>query len=118
MGEKKTDSKRIQDALVEDTMSKEHRAVSRYLSTVKFQPSVLGVDPVDVWRKTEKLCELYEDALDAERARADDMEKRFKAVCAKLKEVTVLLEKQNARVSAAKAELKAGSPEEQPNGEA
>lgn len=52
------------------TMTASHRAVSRYLSKMKFSFRLGGVDEADVWRKIEKLCELYEDAL------ADEREKR------------------------------------------
>ena len=45
-------------------------AISQYLEKVKFAPRMMGVDEADVWRKLEKLCELYEDALTAERMRA------------------------------------------------
>lgn len=118
MKKKQTDSEQTQDTLVQDTMSKKHRAVSRYLSTVKFQPSLLGVDPADVWRKIEKLCELYEDALDAERARGDEMEKNLRRACNQLKRYNARFMKENARGPVEKAEPRAGSPEEKPNGEA
>lgn len=62
-------------------MTASHRAVSRYLSKVSFSYRFNGVDEADVWRKIEKLCELYEDAL------ADEREKRQR--------LEALLEKQS-----------------------
>lgn len=51
-------------------------AISQYLEKVKFTPRMMGVDEADVWRKLEKLCELYEDALTAERMHAAQLEKQ------------------------------------------
>ena len=52
--------------LYERAHTKEYYAVAKWLSEVSFAPAVLGVDQVDVWRKIEKLCELYEAAIYAE----------------------------------------------------
>lgn len=55
-------------------------AISQYLSKVKFAPRFSGVDEADVWRKLEKLCELYEDALTAERMRSAQLEQDYNAL--------------------------------------
>lgn len=73
--------------LVEKTMTAQHWAVSQYLSKLKFSKGVLGADEADVWRKMEKLCELYEDALAAERARADDAQRKLDAIYARAREL-------------------------------
>lgn len=49
------------------------RSVSTYLKGIKFKKKLMGVDEADVWRKIEKICELYEAALEDERARAEDI---------------------------------------------
>lgn len=66
--------------LYERAHTKEYYAVAKWLSEVKFQPAVFGVDQADVWRKIEKLCELYEAALDAERARNAKLERKLRSV--------------------------------------
>lgn len=43
--------------------------ISEYLKELKFAPRVMGVDEADVWKKIEKLCELYEMELATERAK-------------------------------------------------
>ena len=52
-------------------------AISQYLAKVKFAPRMMGVDEADVWRKLEKLCELYEDALVAERMKSAQLEQNY-----------------------------------------
>lgn len=52
-------------------------AISQYLAKVKFASRMMGVDEADVWRKLEKLCELYEDALVAERMKSAQLEKKY-----------------------------------------
>jgi len=66
--------------LYERAHTKEYFAVAKWLSEVKFTPAVFGVDQADVWRKMEKLCELYEAALDAERARNAKLERKLRSV--------------------------------------
>ncbi len=81
MGKKQS----IQDqrvALFDRAFTKEHYAVAKWLSEVKFSPAVFGVDQADVWRKVEKLCELYEDALTAERVRNAKLERKLRALTA------------------------------------
>lgn len=66
--------------LYERAHTKEYYAVAKWLSEVKFSPAVFGVDQADVWRKLEKLCELYEAALEAERARNAKLERKLRSV--------------------------------------
>ncbi len=54
------------------------RTVSRYLSKLRFSYRLGGVDEADVWRKIEKLCELYEDALADERERRQYLEEALR----------------------------------------
>ena len=63
--------------LYERAHTKEYYAVAKWLSEVSFAPAVLGADQADVWRKIEKLSELYEDAINAERARNAKLEPRY-----------------------------------------
>lgn len=58
-------------------------AISQYLAKVKFAPRFSGVDEADVWRKLEKLCELYEDALVAERMKSAQLEQDYDALLQK-----------------------------------
>ena len=64
-------------------------AISDYLKKVKFSPRMMGVDEADVWRKLEKLCELYEDALTAERMKSAQLEQDLAALQQKHSELTV-----------------------------
>lgn len=66
--------------LYERAHTKEYYAVAKWLSEVKFAPAVFGADQADVWRKIEKLCELYEDALNAERARNAKLERKLRSL--------------------------------------
>ena len=59
-----------QQNLSRQTQDEKLYTISLYLSKVKFAPRMMGVDEADVWRKLEKLCELYEDALTAERMKS------------------------------------------------
>lgn len=68
--------------LYERAHTREYYAVAKWLSEVSFNPAVIGVDPVDVWRKMEKLCELYEAAIDAERARNAKLERKLRSITA------------------------------------
>ena len=68
--------------LYERAHTKEYYAVAKWLSEVTFAPAVLGADQADVWRKIEKLCELYEDALNAERARNAKLERKLRSAMA------------------------------------
>jgi hypothetical protein len=66
--------------LYERAHTHEYYAVAKWLSEVSFAPAVLGVDQVDVWRKIEKLCELYEAAIYAERARNAKLERKLRSM--------------------------------------
>lgn len=65
----KVQAKRLE--VVQRTKSESHWAVSKYLQEVKFSPRLMGVDEADVWRKIEKLCELYENMLTEARGAAE-----------------------------------------------
>lgn len=90
-----------QTQLTDQTKSRELWSISKFLGGLKFRPRFFGVDEADVWRKIEKLCELYEDALDAERAKSDQLDQKLRAI--------------RARAMAMKAKA---SQEEKSNGEA
>ena len=66
--------------LSQATFDEKLYAISDYLKKVKFSPRMMGVDEADVWRKLEKLCELYEDALTAERMKSAQLEQEFIAL--------------------------------------
>ena len=74
-----------QTQLAEQAMSQELITVSNYLKEMKFSPKMLGVDEADVWRKMEKLCELYEIALDAERAKTKKAETQLRTIIERLR---------------------------------
>ena len=63
--------------LSQATFDEKLYAISDYLKKVKFSPRMMGVDEADVWRKLEKLCELYEDALTAERMKSAQLEQDY-----------------------------------------
>lgn len=65
---------------------KELYAISKYLKELKFSPRVMGVDEADVWKKIEKLCELYDDALAAERGKNEKLTRIARSYALKLKE--------------------------------
>ena len=65
--------------------NKELYAISKYLKELKFSPRIMGVDEADVWKKIEKLCELYEDALTAERGKNEKLMRQYRACALKLK---------------------------------
>ena len=66
---------------------KELYAISAYLKKLKFAPRVMGVDEADVWKKIEKLCELYEDALIVEREKNKKLTKQLQACAVQLKKL-------------------------------
>lgn len=45
--------------------------IARYLRQLRFKKKLFGVDEADVWKKIEKLNEMYEAAILAERDRYD-----------------------------------------------
>lgn len=64
---------------VEDTPS-----VARYLSGVKFKRAAFGgVDEADVWKKIEKLCELYEESIYTERSERRKLEQALAMIRAR-----------------------------------
>lgn len=68
-------------------MAQSHWAVSKYLGDMKFQKTLFGVDEADVLRKMEKLCELYEFALEAERNRADAAQQKLDQIYARARAI-------------------------------
>ena len=62
-------------------------AVSKFLGAMKFRRRLFGVDEADVLRKMEKLCELYEYALEAERVRADNAQQKLDQIYAKARAI-------------------------------
>lgn len=99
------ESQEKQKQLTEQTQSRQLWAISKFLGEIKFRKRLFGVDEADVWRKIERLCELYEDALTAERAKSDQLDQKLKAI--------------RARAMAMKAEKKPAPKQEvKPDGEA
>ena len=80
---KNTEKTKTQINLENQTMSQDLRTISKYLGELKFRKSLVGVDEADVWRKIEKLCELYEYALEAERTRADKAQQKLDSIYAR-----------------------------------
>ena len=74
-----TESK-MQKQLMEQTLSREQFAVSKYISTLRFRPKLFGVDEDGVWRAMERLVILYEDALLTERAKRELAERKLEAL--------------------------------------
>ena len=57
-----------------EATSKEHLKIIKWLKEVKFQKKLFGgVSEQDVWKKLEKLNEMYDAALTAERIRYDTL---------------------------------------------
>ena len=88
MAKKAPANRETQQNLSAHTYDEKLYAISNYLSKVKFAPRMMGVDELDVWRKMEKLCELYEDALIAERMKSAQLEQEYAALQQKHRELT------------------------------
>jgi len=82
---KKTETKQAQVA--EAAQNNELYAISDYLKKLKFSTAIMGVDEADVWKKIEKLCELYETALFEEQSRNEKLTRQLKACAAKLRQL-------------------------------
>lgn len=55
--------------------------IAEFLKTLKFKKKLMGVDEADVWKQLEKLNDLYQAAIAAERVRYNALlEERMKAV--------------------------------------
>lgn len=65
--EKTIAAEKERQKLIARSGDREQYSISRYLSALKFRPRLWGVDEAEVWRAMERLCQLYEDALTAER---------------------------------------------------
>lgn len=61
-------------------LSREEFAVSKFLSTLKFRRSFRGLEEESVWRAMERLVNLYEDALTAERGKRELAERKLEAI--------------------------------------
>ena len=67
--------------VAEKTREDELYVISDYLKKLRFQTTLVGgVDEVDVWKKIEKLCELYADALTQERGRCEKLQRQLDAL--------------------------------------
>ena len=77
MAKKSPAPNETQQTLSQQAQDEKLYAISQYLAKVKFSPRFSGVDEADVWRKLEKLCELYEDALTAERMKSAQLEQDY-----------------------------------------
>lgn len=59
-------------------------SVARYLSELKFKRAPFGgVDEADVWKKIERLCELYEESIYTERAQKQKLEQALAMIRAR-----------------------------------
>ena len=84
---KKSETTTTPETMEKQPMSQNHWAVSKFLGGLKFRKRLFGVDEADVWRKMEKLCELYEYALEAERVRADAAQQKLDQIYAKARAI-------------------------------
>jgi len=89
MAKKTPKANETQQNLAENAQDNALYAVAQYLEKVKFAPRMMGVDEVDVWRKLEKLCELYEDALTAERMKSAQLQENYAQLQQKHNDLTV-----------------------------
>lgn len=67
--EKTIAAEKERQKLIARSGDREQYPISRYLFALKFRPRLWGVDEAEVWRAMERLCQLYEDVLTAERER-------------------------------------------------
>lgn len=88
MAKKTPEANETRQNLSQQACDEKLYAISRYLDQVKFSPRMMGVDEADVWRKLEKLCELYEDALTAERMKSAQLERDYNTLRQKHMELT------------------------------
>lgn len=84
---KKSETTTTPETTEKQPMAQNHWAVSKFLGGLKFRKRLFGVDEADVWRKMEKLCELYEYALEAERVRADTAQQKLDQIYAKARAI-------------------------------
>lgn len=76
----------VQNRISQQAQAQDQWVIAEYLQSLRFTPRFLGVDEADVWKKIEKLCELYENALVAERSRSAKLARQLKACLAQLEE--------------------------------
>lgn len=79
--------------VAEQAQEKDLWAISQYLQSLTFTPRVLGVDEADVWKKLEKLCQMYEQALATERGKNAKLARQLKLCAAKLESYTAARKK-------------------------
>ena len=76
-----------QAKVAEAEQNNELYVISKYLKDLKFSRRVMGVDEADVWKKIEKLCELYDDALLTEREKNKKLTRQLNECVARLKKL-------------------------------
>ena len=76
-----------QTQVADQAQDKDLFVISNYLKELRFSPRIMGVDEADVWKKIEKLCELYEDALAAERGKNVKLTKQLAACANRIKKL-------------------------------
>lgn len=69
-----------QKTMTEQALSREQFLVAKYISSLRFQRRLWGVDELEVWRAMEKLVSLYEDALTVERSRRELAQRQLEAL--------------------------------------
>lgn len=89
MAKKTPAANETQQNLSQQAYDEKLYAISQYLAKVKFASRMMGVDEADVWRKLEKLCELYEDALTAERMKSAQLEREFSTLQGKYNDLKI-----------------------------
>jgi len=89
MAKKSPVTDETRQGLAENAQQEQLYAISQFLSKVKFAPRVMGVDEADVWRKLEQLCQLYEDALTAERMKSAQLQENYAQLQQKHNDLTV-----------------------------
>lgn len=81
MKEQKTiAASKARQAMEELALSREQLLISKFLSSLTFQPRLWGVDEKQVWEAMEKLTQLYEDALTVERSRRELAQRQLEAL--------------------------------------
>lgn len=70
----------VRQKLVQVALTREEFAVSKFLATVRFRRSLLGLEEEGVWQAMERLVSLYEDALTAERGKRELAERKLEAL--------------------------------------
>lgn len=69
-----------QAELAQQARNRELWPVARFLKELRLKHRLFGVDEADVWQNIQRLCQLYEDALEAHRAKTEVLEQKFLAM--------------------------------------